>query len=62
MYNAMLQSGVSADAPVRIPGPDSDILKTLQTILGVLSIYWKPLQTLVGPFDYKLNVRSGLTS
>lgn len=62
MHNAESQSEMPTGALMRVPGPDSDVFKTLQTILGVLSIYWKPLRTLVSSFNIITKVSTGLTS
>jgi hypothetical protein len=39
----MMQSATSADQSVQVPGLDSMEMKNIQTVLEVLSIYWKTL-------------------
>ncbi|KAF1975360.1 hypothetical protein BU23DRAFT_597899 [Bimuria novae-zelandiae CBS 107.79] len=47
MYTAMLQPpDESKNGVAGAHGPDSEEIKVLQTVLEVLSIYWRPLQTL----------------
>jgi len=46
VYKSTMQSARSADQSVQVPGPDSEEMKTIQTVLEVLSIYWKPLRIL----------------
>lgn len=43
----MIQSARSTYRSFQIPAPDSEEMKTIQTVLEVLSIYWKPLRRLV---------------
>lgn len=52
MYTTKLHFSEPVDASAHVPGPDSEELETLQTVLEVLSIYWKPLQVLVSVFDH----------
>jgi len=42
-----MQSARSVNQSVQVPGLDSEEMRTIQAVLGVLSIYWKPLQRLV---------------
>jgi hypothetical protein len=42
-----MQSTTSADQSVQTPGLISVEMKTIQAVLEVLSIYWKPLGKLV---------------
>ncbi|OCK82499.1 hypothetical protein K432DRAFT_433461 [Lepidopterella palustris CBS 459.81] len=46
VYTGIMQSARSADQSVKVPGPDSEEMQTIQTVLEVLSIYWKPLRRL----------------
>lgn len=43
----MMQSDEYSDQSMKVPGPNSEEMKNLQTVLGVLAIYWKPLRELV---------------
>jgi hypothetical protein len=43
----MMQSAISTHQSVQVPDLDSVEMKTIQTVLKVLSIYWKPLHRLV---------------
>lgn len=47
MHAAMLESDEFSGTLVDVPGPDSEEIKTHQAVLGILSIYWRPLRTLV---------------
>ncbi|KAF2685877.1 hypothetical protein K458DRAFT_442200 [Lentithecium fluviatile CBS 122367] len=46
VYDSMLQSAGSTDQSRQVFGPDSAQIKTIQTVLEILSIYWKPLRRL----------------
>ncbi|KAI9744383.1 MAG: hypothetical protein M1818_001912 [Claussenomyces sp. TS43310] len=54
VYRSVMQSTRFADQSVQVPGPGSEELKTIQTVLEVLSIYWKPLRRL--PFTLLASV------
>ena len=43
----MMPSDRSSDQSVAVPGYNSEEMKNMQTVLGVLAIYWKPLRILV---------------
>ncbi|KAH6866264.1 hypothetical protein B0T10DRAFT_611926 [Thelonectria olida] len=46
VYRGKSQASRSADQLFQIPGLDSEEMKTIQTVLEVLSIYWEPLREL----------------
>ncbi|KAF2814558.1 uncharacterized protein BDZ99DRAFT_515346 [Mytilinidion resinicola] len=46
-FKSMMLSARPLDPPVQVPGPDSEEIKTIQTVLEILSIYWRPLRRLV---------------
>ncbi|KAL9087904.1 MAG: hypothetical protein Q9165_006466 [Trypethelium subeluteriae] len=46
VYARISQSAWIMDQSTRVPGPESEEMKTIQAVLEVLSVYWKPLRKL----------------
>ncbi|KAF2500912.1 hypothetical protein BU16DRAFT_185557 [Lophium mytilinum] len=54
-YKSMMRSARSTSKSAQIPGPKSEEMKTIQTVLEVLSIYWKPLRRLATKLNIATN-------
>ncbi|KAI5868236.1 hypothetical protein GGS23DRAFT_544613 [Durotheca rogersii] len=51
VYSNTVQPTQCANPSVQVPGPNSEEMGTIRTILQVLSLYWKPLRGLATKLD-----------